>query len=151
MRRTRWLWLPGLLMVTSLAPEVAGAQEAEVRAAVTTTLGAWASGDFEGVAEFYHPDVRGFFFDGSVLAEGFQLAALQAAHEQGLRAEMTVRDLKVDLYGQTAVSAGYLDGSIVLPGGMTLAGSWRYTETRVHVDGVWKVTQYHFSQLASGL
>lgn len=151
MRRTTCWSVICLLFVIGVAPTKAEAQEAEVRAAVAMTLEAWANGDFEAFADFYHSDVRGFFLDGSALAEGFQVDALQAVHEEGLRAEMSLRELNVDIYGATAVSAGYLDGSIVLPGGMALSGSWRYTETRVQADGVWKVVQYHFSQFAAGL
>jgi len=147
--KRRWL-LPSLLIAAGALPNPAEAQETEVRQAVVSTLAAWSDGDFQAFAEFYHPDVRGFFLDGSVLAQGFHTEALAAAHEQGLRADMTLRDLSVDVYGTTAVSAGYLDGSIALPGGMSLSGSWRYTETRVQEGGVWRVVQYHFSQLAGG-
>ena len=138
-----------VLAMAALVSSAQG-QEAAVREAVTGTLAAWSEGDFDRFADYYHPDVRGFFLDGSVVTRGFEVEALRAAHAEGLRAEMTLRELETRVYGSTAVSEGYLDGTIGLPGGMSLSGSWRYSETRVLTDGVWRVVQYHFSQLAAG-
>ncbi|MGI9626822.1 MAG: YybH family protein [Longimicrobiales bacterium] len=150
MRRRALLVAGGLLALTLGLPGQALAQEADVREAVSATLETWSTGDFDRFAEFYHPKVRGFFLDGGVLAEGFDVAALKAAHEEGLRTDLDLRDLTVEVHGTTAVSAGYLDGSIGLPGGLSLEGSWRYSDTRILEGGVWKVVQYHFSQLATG-
>ena len=150
MSGVRGLVALSLVVGSVLVAEPAVSQESDVREAVSQTLAAWSDGDFDRFADFYHRDVRGFFLDGGQLAEGFEIDALRAAHAEGLRADMTLRDLTVEVHGSTAVSAGYLDGQIALPGGLSLSGSWRYSETRVLDDGVWRVVQYHFSQLAQG-
>lgn len=122
-----------------------GAQQAEVSAAIEETLAAWREGRFEEFVAFYHPEARGFYLDGGPLAATFDLQALRAAHSAGFRADVTLRDLEVRVYGPTSVAAGYLTGALTLPGGVTLPGTWRYTETRVREEGVWKVVQFHFS------
>lgn len=123
--------------------------EAEVRAAVSETLDAWSSGDFERLAAHYHEDVRGFFLQGAALARGFNAAALEIAYEAGLRAEVSVRDLDVQIHGLAAASVAYVDGAVHLPGGQpSISGTWRYSETRLRTEDGWKIVQYHFSRLA---
>lgn len=129
------------------APPRARAQEAEVRAALAETLEAWKSGRFETFAGFYHEDARGFFLDGGPLTGGFSVAALEAARTMGFETHLDFDDLEVSVYDGVAISAGYLVGELILPGGGSLEGTWRYTDTRVSENGVWKVVQFHFSQL----
>ena len=132
----------------AIAATGAAAQESEVRDFVEGTLAAWSSGDFQSFAEHYHPDARGFFLDGGNLIEGINVEGLQAGYDAGIRAELTLRDLDVQVYGETSVSVAYLDGSLTLPGGAVQPGTWRYTETRVRDGGTWRVVQYHFSEAA---
>lgn len=139
-----------MLAYTATAGGVSG-QEAEVRAAMTETLAAWAAGDFASFAGFYDVGARGFLLDGGLLVEGIDPAALRMGYEAGIRAQFTVRELDVRMVGGVALSTAYLDGSITLPGGAARNGTWRYTDARVREGGVWKVVQYHFSDLtASG-
>jgi hypothetical protein len=128
-------------------PVEARSQEADVRASVEETLKAWSGGDLESFADFYHSDTRGFFMDGGVLVVGFDGNALRAGFESGFRAELTLRDLDVKVYESTAVSVAYLDGSITLPNGTSIPGTWRYSEARVWDGSDWKIVQYHFSRL----
>lgn len=145
-----WLATPqaGSAQPTAAPPQ--SSPEAEVRAAVSETLDAWSSGDFERLAAHYRDGVRGFFLQGAPLARGFNAAALEIAYEAGLRAEVSVRDLDVQVHGATAASVAYVDGTLHLPGDQpSIAGTWRYSETRVHAEGGWKIVQYHFSRLNS--
>lgn len=141
MRRALW----SVLAAAPLLASNVHAQEAEVSAAIQETLAAWTEGRFEDFVAFYHPDARGFFLDGGPLTGTFDVAALQAAYSAGFRADVALRDLEVRVYGQTSVAAGYLSGTLTLPGGVTLPGTWRYTEARVRDGGTWKVVQFHFS------
>ncbi len=127
----------------------AAAQEADVRRAVDETLASLATGDFEAFAGYYHPDARGFFLDGGLLLDRIDTAALQMGYEAGLRADLELRDLDVKMSGDVALTVGYLDGSLTLPGGMVRNGTWRLTETRVPDAGVWKVVQYHISEMTT--
>jgi hypothetical protein len=121
------------------------AQEAEVTAAVRATLDAWRAGRHEEFVGYYHADARGFFLDGGPLMGGFTLPALQAASEAGFKADVELRDLEVRAWGGAATAVGYLVGTLTLPGGGTLPGTWRYSETRVRDGGTWKVVQFHVS------
>ncbi len=138
-----------LLVVTAallIGPSSGAAQQADVEVAVSETLAAWKAGNFASFASFYHPDTRGFFLDGGFLLRGFNVAALQAAYNAGFRADFELRDLDVKLLDDVALSVAYLDGTLSLPGGDLIEGTWRYSETRVLSEGTWKVVQYHFSE-----
>lgn len=152
-RSFRWGRATGAVLV--FAAMLTGAplqgQQAEVESAVRATLDAWSSGDYAGFVAHYHPDARGFFLDGGDLIRAFSRDALEATAEAGFRADVTLRDLDVTLYGSTAVAVGYLEGQLVLPGGMTMEGPWRYSETRVLTDGAWRIVQFHLSRRGLGL
>ena len=126
------------------------AQEAEVEAAVRGTLEAWRAGEYATFVASYHPDARGFFLDGGNVVEGFSLAALEATAEAGFRADVVLGDLDVSVYGTASVAVGLLEGTLTLPGGMEMTGTWRYSETRILDDEGWRIVQFHISPLGGG-
>jgi hypothetical protein len=132
----------------SLTTGSSRAQETVVQAAVSETLAALVTNEFTTFANFFHEDARGFFADGSTMIEGFSVMAFRAAYFAGLRTNVVMSDLKVRVYGNTAVSGAVLGGSVTLPGGAVREGTWRYSDTRVLEQGTWKIVQYHISQLA---
>lgn len=149
------IWVPVVVAVVAVLsagatrPIQSPTSESQVRAAVVATLDAWTTGDFESLASHYHPDARGFFLEGAPLARGFNPTALQMAWDAGMRAEVSVRDLDVQVHGDAAASVAYVDGTLSLPGDQPpITGTWRYSETRIVSGGAWKVVQYHFSRLA---
>ena len=144
--RSRYVIFAFCLMC-SLATGPARAQETGVEAAVSATLAALVTNEFTTFANFFHDDARGFFVDGSTMIEGFSPMAFRAAYLTGLRTNVVMRDLKVSVYGNTAVSGVLLGGSVTLPGGAVREGTWRYSDTRVLEGGTWKIIQYHISQL----
>ena len=131
-----------------LSTPSARAQDVAIRAAVTETLAAWGAGDFETFRSFYHPQARGFFMDGGPMIAGFNGVALEAAYAAGLRTRIELSELTVERYGGFAVTAALLEGSVTLPTGTEIPGTWRYTETRMLDGGIWKIVQYHFSERA---
>ena len=135
-------------LLSSLATGSAHAQETGVRAAVSETLAALVAGDAITFANFFHDDARGFFVDGSKMIEGMSALALRAAYLTGLRTNVVMSQLNVRAYGNTAVSGALLQGSVTMPGGAMISGTWRYSDTRVLDEGTWKIVQYHISQLA---
>jgi ketosteroid isomerase-like protein len=145
--RHRALGLSLVLLVVGAVPNIS-AQQAEVESAVHATLGAWSSGQYADFVENYHPDARGFFLDGGpLMAGGFNVAVLEAAANAGFAADVRVEDLDVQVHGETAISVAYLVGSLTLPGGLVMQGTWRYSETRLSTAAGWKVIQFHVSQL----
>lgn len=141
----RRLALLALILVVAVPCDVS-AQDPSVEASVQEMVAAWEAGDFQNFADFYHADTRGFFLDGGLLLRGFNVDALTAAYQQGFRASMEVRDLDVQRHGDVAVAVAYMDGTLTLPGGGAIEGTWRYTDTRILVEGDWKIVQYHFSR-----
>ena len=135
-------------LMSSLATGSAPAQETGARAAVSETLAALVAGDVVTFANFFHDDARGFFVDGSNMIDGISALAFRAAYLAGLRTNVVMRQLNVSVYGNTAVSGALLQGSVTMPGGAMILGTWRYSDTRVLDEGTWKVVQYHISQLA---
>ena len=119
-----------------------------MRAAVSETLAALVNGDAANFVSFFHDDVRGFFVNGSNMIDGISALALQAAYLTGLRTNVVMNELNVRVYGNTAVSGALLQGSVTMPGGALISGTWRYSDTRVLDEGTWKVVQYHISPLA---
>ena len=148
---SRRIWGLGLLLLLVAAVPNVRAQEAEVSAAVTATLAAWAEGEYETFVGYYHADARGFFLDGGTLIQGFSAPALEAMAQAGFKADVEVRDLDVQMYGSMAVSVAYIEGALTLPGGLVLEATWRYSETRVETDDGWKVVQFHMSPQQSGM
>lgn len=134
-------------LISLLAGRPARAQEANVRADVTQTLAALVAGDAVAFTNFFHQDARGFFVSGASMVEGISVMAFRAALLAGLQTNLVMSNLNVKAYGNSAVSAALLGGSVTLPGGAVRTGSWRYSDTRVLEDGTWKVVQYHISQL----
>jgi len=130
----------------------ARAQEAAVRAAISQTLAAVNAGESAIIANFFHQDVRGFFVDRANMIEGFSVLVARAAYLTGLQTDLTMSNLKVTVYSNVAVSAALLQGSVTMPaGGGTVSGTWQYSDTRVLVEGTWKIVQYHISQVAATL
>ena len=135
-------------LMSSLAAGSVRAQETDVRADVSATLAALAAGDATTFVDFFHDDVRGFFVNGSNMIEGISVLALRALYLTGLQTNVVMSELNVRVYGNTAVSGALLQGSVTMPGGAMISGTWRYSDTRVLDEGRWKVVQYHISQLA---
>ena len=135
-----------LTLILAAVPLGIEGQPPTVEESVDDMVAAWEAGDFQKFADFYHPDTRGFFLDGGLLLRGFNVDALSAAYQQGFRASLEVRELDVQRYGEVAVAVAYMDGTLTLPGGGSIEGTWRYTDTRVLVEGDWQIVQYHFSR-----
>ncbi|MEQ9401358.1 MAG: DUF4440 domain-containing protein [Longimicrobiales bacterium] len=148
--KTRVTIIALFLLLAGITPKV-HAQEAEVAAAVRATLDAWKSGRHQAFVDQYHPGARGFFLDGGPLTGGFDVQSLAAAADAGFEADVTLRDLEVQVHGTAAMAAGYLEGTLTLPGGISLPGTWRYTEARTRTPSGWKIVQFHISAMSDGM
>lgn len=141
--------LPPLLLSSMLAlASPLGAQEAEVREALLRTVAAWNNGEHEEFRSYFVPNAQGFYLDGAMLYEGLNpIEEDRAVSAAGFKPNVVTRQITIHVYGNAAVSAAYLSGTITLPGGEQLHGPWRYTETRIRDGGMWKIVQWHFSKL----
>ena len=132
-------------MIALFARNPAAAQVAAIQIDVTSTLAALVEGDVDTFVDFFHDDVRGFFVDRTAMVEGMSALAFRALLLTGLQTNLVASNLDVNRYGNTAVSTGYLTGTVRLPGGAIRTGTWKYSDTRVLEDGLWKIVQYHIS------
>jgi len=136
------------LLAASFAPYVLCAQEADVRAAVAATFSAWNKGDAESFNSNFMPAVHGFFLDDGALIKGRgTVEDMRKSFASGFKPNVVPRDITIQLYGNTAVIAAYLDGTVTTPEKKMFTGPWRFTETRILDGGQWKTVQWHFSRL----
>ncbi len=138
-----------LFLVLVLATSPAAAQVEEARADAQRSLDAWKAGNLKEFAAYFSEDTRGFNLDGGRAISGFSAMSLKLLLSAGFRFDVDARDIDTKIYGNTAVSIAYLEGTVTFPGGTTREGTWRYSDTRVKQDGVWRVVQYHISRLAT--
>jgi len=139
-----------LIFATWTGNDLVG-QEAEVESSVRATLGALSEGRYDDFIAHFDSSARGFFLDGGpLLSTGFNVDQLKMAASAGAGINVELSGLDSRVHGSVATSVAYLEGSITVPGGVEIQGSWRYTETRVIRDGAWKVVQFHVSSLETG-
>jgi ketosteroid isomerase-like protein len=131
------------LVVPARADDVA-----DVRQATLAVLSAYTSGDVETIDSHWLPESSIFLGEGQLLAEpGFNKARYQAAFAEGLKFDFQWRHLSVKVYGSTAITTGYFEGTVSLPSGEILQGPWRSSGFWVKKDGKWKLAHVHNSYL----
>jgi ketosteroid isomerase-like protein len=67
----------------------------------------------------------------------------------GAQPDWRARDFTIDLYGDVAVAAFYLDGSETWPDGRVVEGPRRVTAVWIWDGGEWKEAHHHDSPLVS--
>jgi ketosteroid isomerase-like protein/quercetin dioxygenase-like cupin family protein len=122
------------------------ADVAAVRAAVAAHWKAINDGDRAAVNSHHVPSITLVVADHAArFALNSPAAEPMTRRWQGAKANWTVRDLEVDVYGNTAVATFYLDGSITWPDGTVDRRPRRVTEVWVKRDGSWKEAHHHDS------
>ena len=134
-----------------LAPSVASADDEEdVIAAMLDYISGWNNGDAAKIAEYILPDATSFTQGTGLAAGPFNQTNLQNNMDNGANFNLLFRNMKVQVYGDTAIFTAYEVGSISGPQGQTNQGPWRYTSVLVKQDGVWKQAHRHASPLRTG-
>jgi len=139
------------LVVLTFAPGIAVADDEEdIIAAVLDYISGWNDGDAAKVAQYMLPDATAFQQGNNLAAAPFNQAALQSNMDNGTSFNLQFRNMKVQVYGDTAVFTAYEVGNIAFANGFTNSGPWRYTAVLVKQDGVWKQAHRHASPLRTG-
>jgi len=145
-----------LVFVGSLiVPTVGVAQAAdEIKAATLEHFAVFNAGDAAAHIQQHLPDASNFPAEG--LLKEFQsredqIASLQADFDAGLKADLTVRDLKVRVYGDAAVVTGYVVGTVTSPDGTTEEVSSRRSAFLIRQGGRWLEAHSHASPLTTEL
>lgn len=127
-------------------PDLLRSQEAEVREALLRTFSALNTRHLDEFLSYLMPRTQIFSHNGVGLREldvGDWRARLQTVQEFNL----VPREIRIRVYGNTAVTAAYIHGTVRSPSGWVEAGPWRYSEARIRDQGKWKILQMHFSPL----
>lgn len=117
-----------------------------VRTAAQDLLVATNSGNAETLNRFFLSENSVFGPDGGPRS-AFNASYLNAEFAAGLRYKLKWRHLDVKLYGDTAVTTGYIVGTVTQPDGAVKMDTWRTSLVWVKKDGVWKVAHDHTSEL----
>jgi len=72
---------------------------------------------------------------------------IQTVYKNGSKYNLRLRDIEVNVYGNTAVVISYLTGNIVRGNGNTLSVTDRLSMTMIKQGGQWKAVHHHFSPL----
>ncbi len=76
-----------------------------------------------------------------------QKQQIQTVFDQGSKYNLSLRDVEVNIYGDSAVVSCYVVGSILRPNGNTIQRRDRYSATLVKQGGQWKAVHAHASPL----
>ena len=140
-------------MVALLVPGVLVAQaEEEIRRAVIAHYEAISAGEMSLVVDQHVGEFTGFLFGAGTLDRfGSHDEQRQAWIEEGgeLGADLTPRDIEVVVLDDVALALFFLDGSLTLPDGQTLTGSWGVTEVWVREGDEWKELHHHDSPVSA--
>ena len=120
-------------------------ESAAVIEAARVATAAYCAGDTAAFLPYIHPQRTTFGPDGGRLA-AFDAEALRAGMAAGtVQAQVEWQDLQATVYGDAAVSTGYLLGTWTI-GDSTREGTWRETIVWLRQGQGWQVAHLHVSE-----
>ena len=127
---------------------MANDEAAAVIEAARVATAAYCAGDTDAFLPYIHPKRTTFGPDGGRLA-AFDAEALRAGMAAGaVQAQVEWQDLQATVYGDVAVSTGYLVGTWNIGDG-PVEGTWRETIVWLKHGEGWQVGHLHVSQCLS--
>jgi ketosteroid isomerase-like protein len=124
---------------------MANDEAAAVIEAARVATAAYCAGDVDAFLPYIHPQRTTFGPDGGRLA-AFDPDALRAGMSAGaVTAQVEWQDLQATVYGDVAISTGYLVGTWNI-GGSPQEGTWRETIVWLRQGEGWQVGHLHVSQ-----
>jgi ketosteroid isomerase-like protein len=124
-----------------------------LRAALQGLCEALNEGDVDSIHKHYLSEVTRFH-DSGKLDVGWSEQRAEAFSDYvndgfGFALERChVVDARV--YGDMGITAGYMYGHMIYPGGTVIEGPWRFTYLWARQDGEWKEAHHHVSLLKAG-
>ena len=136
------------------ATDETASPQADVESLKTTIDAHWEAinaGDDQTVIGHHMPRFTGFLLDEGPLwvLESEEDGAAISEYFADAKADWRARDVTVDLYGNVAVAAFYLEGSNTWPDGRVVEGPRRVTAVWIWDGGEWKEAHHHDSPLVS--
>ncbi|MCH8016053.1 MAG: lipocalin-like domain-containing protein [Acidobacteria bacterium] len=145
MKALTTLFVAGMFVTTlAMADDVD-----DVKATIRGHFAAVNSGDVAAYTPYYAN--QGSAFGGGELLERLSVEQrtnnFQAGVDRGLRRNLQMRNLEVQIYGNVAIATGYLLGSTTAPDGTTQRTSQQRTGVLIKQGGQWKEVHRHNSPL----
>ena len=145
MKALTTLCLLGMFLTTvTLADD-----EDDVKAEMERYFAALNAGDANGYIQHFMPETTAFVGTG-LMSEAYSLQeqrrAFQASLDAGLQRTLRLRHLEVRIYGNTAVTTGYVVGTTTFNGTTNQLRSLR-TAVLIKQGGQWKEVHQHRSLL----
>jgi ketosteroid isomerase-like protein len=140
-----------LFMVGMFLTAVAMADEVDdIKAADLSVHAAFNAGNANAVVQHYLPE-RTTLTGGGLLRRFDSLeeqrADIQARFDAGIKYNRQVRHLDVRVFGNTAVTTGYVVGTVTQPDGSTNQVNLQRTTVLIKQGGQWKQVHFHVSPL----
>ena len=142
----------GMTAVVALmifSPATARADDvADVKAAELAFNAAQNSGNTDGMFKYLQPERTVFGPSGGRLFEGWTAESKerrQAAFDIGRKIDLSIEDLQVRVYGDTAVSTFYRIGTMKELGGTTRQVHLRISGVWIRQQGEWTLAHRHES------
>ncbi len=118
----------------------------EVLAAAQEVIDGHNTANLDVLSKFWHPDITFFTESGIMNVHHVQNKEhQQALYDAGLFFDLHWEDLRVQAYGDAAVTMGYLCGFSQQPGGQRQESRTRYSIFWIKEEGQWKRVHCHLS------
>lgn len=136
----------------SPARSTSGDVAEQVEAATRTFYEALNRADPVEAARFLLPGGNSFPRSGAELdpeapSAEESLRNLQRGFASGLRFHVTLRDLRVQVFGEVGIATFYTNGMTTAPGRLPANGEYRATYVWVRTPQGWKIAHFHISPL----
>ena len=141
--------LAGLLLST-------GAQAGDVEDIIALEQGHYLArnnGDVDTWVQYHLPERDGFGPGGGLLSQGTsaeeEKRSLQAQLDAGMKYNHRLVHVEVKIFGDTAITTGYVVGSATSPDGTTSQAMMRRTGVVIKRNGQWKELHNHLSPVVA--
>ena len=136
------------VILACLATAARADDVADVKAAEIAFNAAQNAGNIEGMFKLSLPDRTVYGSAGGALVEGWTEESKkrrQSEFDAGRKIDLKIEDLKVRIYGDTAVTTFYRVGTMKEVGGITKQVHLRISGVWVRRGGEWKLAHRHES------
>ncbi len=141
--------LAGLLLST-------GVQAGDVEDIIALEQGHYLArnnGDVDTWVQYHLPERDGFGPGGGLLSQGTsaeeEKRSLQAQLDAGMKYNHRLVHVEVKIFGDTAITTGYVVGSATSPDGTTSQAMMRRTGVVIKRNGQWKELHNHLSPVVA--
>ncbi len=141
--------LAGLLLTS-------GVQAGDVEDIIALEQGHYLArnnGDLDTWVQYHLPERDGFGPNGGLLSQGTsaeeEKSSLKAQLDAGMKYNHRLIHVEVKIFGDTAITTGYVVGSATSPDGTTSQAMMRRTGVVIKRNGQWKELHNHLSPVVA--